>query len=130
MGNESKIKREVKETSSSDDNKEVEVEVEVNYLEHLVLPSDTFQGICLNYKISPTKMRQVNNFSGSNLLLAPKKLKIPINGKNVIKMKTQDENSSEFKIHNLINEFPDMSISEAKAYLEISDWNINDARKD
>lgn len=129
--NESKIKREVKETSSSsssDDNKEVEVEV--NYLEHVVLPCDTFQGICLNYKISPTKLRQANNFSGSNLSLAPKKLKIPIDGKNVLKIKTQDQNSKVFKIHSLINEFPDMSNSEARAYLEISDWKLGDARQE
>lgn len=130
--NESKIKREVKETSSSssDDNKEVEVEVEVNYIEHMVLPCDTFQGICLNYKISPTKLRQTNNFSGSNLSLAPKKLKIPIDGKNVLKIKTQDQNSKVFKIHSLINEFPDMSNSEARSYLEISDWKLNDARQE
>lgn len=103
---------------------------EVNYVEHLVLPTDTFEGICLNYKIKPTKLRQANKFSGSNLLLAPKKLKIPIDGKNVIEMKTQDENSNEYKIHTLINEFPDMNLSEAKAYLEIAEWEINDARKD
>jgi len=103
---------------------------EVNYVEHLVLPTDTFEGICLNYKISPTKLRQANRFSGSNLVLAPKKLKIPIDGKNIIEMKTQDENSNEYKIHTLINEFPDLSISEAKAYLEISEWKISDARKD
>merc|ERR1711862_212636 len=130
--NKSKIKREDEETSpfSNPSNYYKEEEVEVNYVEHIVLPCDTFQGLCLNYKISPTKLRQVNRFSGSNLSLVPRKLKIPIDCRNVMKTKTQDQNSNVFKIHSLINEFPEMSISEAKAYLEINDWDINDARKE
>ena len=47
-------------------------------IEHIVQPSDTFQGICLRYKITPTQLRQANGgFSGTNLLLAPNPLKIP-----------------------------------------------------
>jgi len=50
-------------------------------MEHIVLPKDTLQGICIQYKVSATRLRQVNRFSGSNLLLAPKRLLIPIKGK-------------------------------------------------
>jgi len=122
----SKRKKKIDESSSPPQHKDTEV----NYVEHLVLPTDTFMGLCLNYKISPVKIRQANNFSGSNLLLAPKKLKIPIDGKNIIQVKTQDVNSKEYKIQTLFHQFPFMSISEVKAYLEISDWKIDDAIKD
>jgi len=118
------------ELLDSEGNKSKTKKVEVSYVEHLVLPTDTFEGICLNYKISPIKLRQVNKFSGSNLVLAPKKLKIPIDGKNIIEIKIQDQNSPTFKMHTLIHEFPKLSQSEAKAYLEIADWDVDAARKD
>mmetsp|Transcript_33382 Transcript_33382/g.58584 ORF Transcript_33382/g.58584 Transcript_33382/m.58584 type:complete len:733 (+) Transcript_33382:458-2656(+) len=44
---------------------------------HMVRPSDTFQFICLKYKVSADALRGVNNFSGSTLQFAPKKLVIP-----------------------------------------------------
>ena len=37
---------------------------DVDYVEHKVLPSDTFQGICIAYNISASKLRQTNCFSG------------------------------------------------------------------
>jgi len=50
----------------------------VDYVVHKVTPSDTIQGICLRYHVTATKLRQVNKFSGTNLLLAPSNLIIPI----------------------------------------------------
>lgn len=50
----------------------------VKELYHLVQPSDTLQGICLRYGITPTELRQSNMFSGSNLALAPSRLRIPL----------------------------------------------------
>ncbi|KAL3905334.1 MAG: hypothetical protein SGARI_004511, partial [Bacillariaceae sp.] len=47
------------------------------YLEHLVQPTDTFEGICVRYKLTPSELRRANHFSGSNLQLAPNPLKIP-----------------------------------------------------
>lgn len=102
---------------------------EHEYVEHVVLPTDTFQGICLTYKISSTRIRQVNMFSGSNLKLAPKKLIIPVQ-KNLVdvgKIRMQDENSKEFKIHAFLAIFPTMGCSEAKFYLDVTDYNINKA---
>jgi len=60
----------------SEDSKEAGLVSEI-YIEHTVLPTDTLQGLCLKYKITPTKLRQINGFSGSNLHLAPAVLKIP-----------------------------------------------------
>ena len=38
---------------------------------HEVLPTYTFQGICLRYKLSPTELRQANRMLSNNLKLAP-----------------------------------------------------------
>ena len=86
------------------------------YFEHLVLPKDTFQGICITYKISATLLRQVNMFSGTNLKLAPTKLIIPVKKAllNAGKIRLQDKTSIEYKIHSLHEVFPDMSKAEAK----------------
>ena len=62
----------VKAAASSNNNDEYV------YVEHEVKPMDTFQGICLKYNVSPTTLRQYNNFSGSNLRLGPEILIIPI----------------------------------------------------
>lgn len=48
---------------------------EIKY--HWVEPDDSLRWICLKYKISANDLRLANNFSGSNLKLAPKKLIIP-----------------------------------------------------
>lgn len=97
---------------------------------HEVLPTDTFQGICLRYKVTPTELRQANRMMGTNIKLAPTypKLVIPANEKN----KTLDNKSptNEEKIANLISrvsKINKISYSEAKAYLEMNEWSIEDA---
>lgn len=89
----------------------------VDYVEHVILPTDTLQGICLEYKISTTKLRQANHFSGHSLLLAPKKLVIPIS-KTALRsgfIRVQDTASKEYKLHAFLAEFPDIGVAEAKA---------------
>jgi LysM repeat protein len=49
------------------------------YIQHIVLPTDTLQGICLAYKVSAMRLKKENGFSGNNIQLGPKILKIPIN---------------------------------------------------
>mmetsp|Transcript_24385 Transcript_24385/g.35655 ORF Transcript_24385/g.35655 Transcript_24385/m.35655 type:complete len:202 (+) Transcript_24385:42-647(+) len=98
-----------------------------DYVDHEVLPTDTLQGICLRYGINATKLRQANNFSGSNLLLAPSKLIIPLTGKPV---KVLDRTSNKGKIHAFCVELPNLGPSEAKAYLELSDWDLTEALTD
>lgn len=44
---------------------------------HWVEPDDSLRWICLKYKVTANDLRHANNFSGSNLKLAPKKLIIP-----------------------------------------------------
>lgn len=89
----------------------------VDYVEHVVLPSDTLQGICLAYKVNVTRLRQANCFSGNTLSLAPKKLVIPLS-KQALRsgcIRMQDTDAKEFKLHSFMAEFPDLSSSEAKA---------------
>jgi len=88
----------------------------VDYVEHVILPSDTFQGICLAYKISATRLRQVNHFSGNNLSNAPKKLIIPLTKKALRSgfIRVQDKESQEYKLHAFIAEVPSLKESEAK----------------
>ena len=87
-----------------------------DYVEHIVMPSDTFQGLCITYKISAVRLRQVNMFSGTNLKLAPKKLIIPVKKKLVQagKIRLQDKNSFEYKAHSFQAIYPDMIMSEVR----------------
>lgn len=101
----------------------------VDYVEHVVLPSDTLQGLCLSYKISATRLRQANQFSGSTLLLAPKKLIVPLSY-NALKsgqIRMQDRESREFKLYAFLAEFPEMKNVDAKEYLDKADWDLNEA---
>lgn len=89
----------------------------VDYLEHVILPTDTLQGICLAYKISSTRLKQANHFSGSSLLLAPKKLVIPIS-KQALRsgfIRVQDTDAKEYKIYSFLAEYRELSMTEAKA---------------
>ena len=92
---------------------------------HIVQPTDTFQGLCLKYKVTPTQLRQANGFSGTNLLLAPHVLTIPGDQAEITQqhiVPTRDE-----KILLLRSSIPGMARSEAKAYLELNNWNVQEA---
>jgi hypothetical protein len=96
--------------------------------------TDTFQGICLKYKITPTELRRANGgFSGTNLHLAPNPLQIPINAQYLEKeemmsskkhLSTATTSTPAQSIRRLQLELPSLSNSEAKCYLELNDWNL------
>jgi hypothetical protein len=57
-----------------------------SYYYREVLPTDTFQGVCLRYRVTPTELRRANKMltmmgSSDFLKLAPEVLVIPPNGK-------------------------------------------------
>lgn len=89
----------------------------VDYVEHVILPTDTLQGICLAYKINSTRLRQANHFSGHSLLLAPKRLVIPISQKALRSgfIRVQDTDAKQYKLHALLAGYPDLSTTEASA---------------
>lgn len=108
----------------------------VDYVEHVVLPTDTFPGLCLQYKITATRLRQVNLFSGTNLRLAPPRLIVPVRPDllRAGKIRRQDEDSEEYKTVLFLSELPTLRQSEAKYYLELANYDVaqavDDARAD
>jgi hypothetical protein len=111
------------------------------FLEHLVQPSDTFEGICLRYKMTPSELRRANGFSGSNLRLAPNPLKIPTHrelkstsaeASPVIGRSDEGDHgiiqralTTDQVLRLLLKECPSMSLTEAKAYMELNDWDFD-----
>eukprot|EP00547_Thalassionema_nitzschioides_P001651 CAMPEP_0194212204 /NCGR_PEP_ID=MMETSP0156-20130528/11917_1 /TAXON_ID=33649 /ORGANISM="Thalassionema nitzschioides, Strain L26-B" /LENGTH=144 /DNA_ID=CAMNT_0038939973 /DNA_START=256 /DNA_END=687 /DNA_ORIENTATION=+ len=102
------------------------------FIEHIIQNTDTFQGICLKYKVSPTELRRANYFSGTNLFLAPNPLKVPRHGAvgSVSAVPTKDTLTSIQKIHKLMYAVPSLVQSEAKCYLELNDWGLEEALLD
>ena len=118
-------------------------------VKHIVQSTDTLQGLCLRYKISPVELRQFNRFSGNNLMLAPSTLIIPAEyyrDKNIpvpmLQVLTKNQLRSQL-IHKFLAQFADkreldgsliFGRQEAVAYLEMNDWNladsVDDARSD
>jgi len=94
----------------------------VDYVEHVILPDDTLQGICLAYKVHAHRLKRANHFTGESLNMAPKKLVIPIS-KAALKqgyLRVQDTDSKEYKLQALQAEFPEnLGRIEAKAYVSI-----------
>mmetsp|Transcript_6409 Transcript_6409/g.7953 ORF Transcript_6409/g.7953 Transcript_6409/m.7953 type:complete len:199 (+) Transcript_6409:100-696(+) len=111
-----------------------------DFVQHFVKPTDTLQGLCLKYGVTPVVLRQVNKFSGSNLNLAPQTLVIPLEKSRVVTGKKEQELSSEGKINKFILAFRNnkastlVSRKEAIAYLDMNDGNlelaIEDAKED
>lgn len=111
-----------------------DTEPDTKYLEHVVLPTDTFQGLCLRYKVKPLVLRQLNKFSGNELMSAPKKLLIPCGKVNVQKSEFQEASSESYKIRSFCARIKglrndNMSSKEARIYLASCEWNISDAVK-
>lgn len=97
-------------------------------IDHVVLPTDTLQGLCLAYKMSATRLRMENKFSGNSLQMAPKKLKIPVvNATKGMMIRTQDTTSQEYKLYAVVAEIPTMELVESKAYLDLSNWDLDEA---
>lgn len=89
----------------------------VDYVEHVVLPTDTLQGVCLAYKVSATHLRRANHFSGNSLHSAPKKLLIPLS-KQALRtgfIRVQDTDTKEYKLSYFQAEYPKISPTEARA---------------
>mmetsp|Transcript_26488 Transcript_26488/g.64549 ORF Transcript_26488/g.64549 Transcript_26488/m.64549 type:complete len:183 (+) Transcript_26488:206-754(+) len=100
------------------------------FIEHELQKTDTFAGICLRYKITPTELRRANGgFSGTNLFLAPNPLRIPnIKGHvQPVKAVPVGEETPSQKMNRVMAGFRGMARSEAKCYLELNDWNLEKA---
>eukprot|EP00614_Pseudopedinella_elastica_P013908 CAMPEP_0172586226 /NCGR_PEP_ID=MMETSP1068-20121228/5602_1 /TAXON_ID=35684 /ORGANISM="Pseudopedinella elastica, Strain CCMP716" /LENGTH=246 /DNA_ID=CAMNT_0013380957 /DNA_START=140 /DNA_END=881 /DNA_ORIENTATION=+ len=100
------------------------------YIEHVVMPEDTFQGLCLRYKLKPLALRKANGFSGENIRVL-KVLRIPTahlcsSGTGVAfvpQVRNRDVTTQLFR-----NETGLGSI-EAKLYLEDHGWDVAKAKR-
>ena len=114
-----------------------ELEGGVRY--HDVLPTDTFQGICLRYKVTPTELRRANKMismaaSTTSLKLASTKLIIPANDRNkelflggssnAAKCPTREEKIATliYKVSRITQN--KLTYSEAVAYLELAEGDV------
>eukprot|EP00980_Cylindrotheca_fusiformis_P010141 scaffold2253_cov119-Cylindrotheca_fusiformis.AAC.16 len=100
------------------------------FLEHEVTKSDTFAGICLRYKLTPTELRRANGgFSGTNLHLAPNPLRIPNTNGHTAPLSAHPVGtlSNQQKIAKVIDDCKGIASTEAKCYLELNDWNVEEA---
>jgi hypothetical protein len=89
----------------------------VDYVEHIVLPTDTLEGVCLAYKVRASSLRRANHFSGNSMHSAPKKLLIPLS-KQALRtgfIRVQDTDTKEYKLSYFQAEYPDINATEARA---------------
>jgi hypothetical protein len=120
-----KVEQEISSSKEGNDSKSLDE----NFVWHTVKSTDTFQGICLKYKVSATVLRRLNRFSGTNLGLAPNPLRIPLSLKsssNPYKEQSEDP----CPIRAIIRACPELTQKEAKCYLELHDGDITMAIKD
>lgn len=96
---------------------------QIDYVEHVVLPTDTLQGICIAYRVTATRLRQINGFSGQTLAHGPTKLRIPL---SVGAASGSGGESKAFKTQTLARQIR-IGSKEARAYLEMADWNLEEA---
>jgi hypothetical protein len=91
-------------------------------IEHVIMPCDTMQGICLKYRVSAVTLRRFNNFSG-NSFRSKKALRIPLEpGVPVsIQLPTHDVMIQQFK--NITGE----GHQESQFYLEDHGWDLREA---
>jgi len=105
-----------------------------DFLEHKIQPTDTFQGICLRYKLTPTELRRANKMLGSNLKLGPKKLLIPLSNVKIANINSRSLTRKE-KTALLVSKVSlitknKLTHSEARAYLDMADWDVDCAIED
>jgi len=110
------------EVNFQDDGEAERPKFEDGVVRHTVLSTDTFQGICLRYKVKPTELRRANRFSGTNLRLAPQVLVIPVDPSSVMPPKVTPDT----KMVQISAACPSLSRKEIRAYLELNDWNVKD----
>ncbi|KAG7369087.1 hypothetical protein IV203_031830 [Nitzschia inconspicua] len=99
----------------------------VPFFEHILQETDTFEGLCIRYQVTPTELRRANDFTGNNLRLAPSPLRIP--NRNLIRHTDAQARTvgasdnyplpltTDQVVHLLLNECSGLSKNEANAYL-------------
>eukprot|EP01039_Chlorochromonas_danica_P006425 gene6425-7084_t len=93
-------------------------------IEHVVMPEDTLQGLCLRYRVSAVDLRRANLFSGNNFHFK-KTLRIPLVAGSIIQPQLD---SPEVKLQLFVNATGEGRV-EARLYLEDHNWDVDKAIK-
>lgn len=96
--------------------------VDPRVIEHVVMPGDTLQGICLKYRASAVNIRRLNMFSGNNIQFK-KVLLVPIDGGAVVEQQLNTPEVILQKFRNATGE----GIQESRLYLEEHHWDLDKA---
>jgi LysM repeat protein len=108
------------------DTVEAEKEDLPDYLEHVVMPDDTLQGICLRYKIKANVLRRCNGFIGDHFR-TEKILRIPTEHlRNAGTVFVPQSRTNDVLIQLFMGETNIGSI-EARLYLDDHDWDMKRA---
>jgi len=125
--------KENRDGAASSTTKKINDGISSPFVEHYIMPSDTFQGICIRYKIKPLELRRANGgFTGENLNLVPNPLKIPCRDFVTSAVAQEVEDCAQpltqgQVVKVLLKECRGMSQSEARAYLMLNDWDLAEA---
>lgn len=91
-------------------------------IEHVVMPHDTLQGLCLRYRVSANTIRRVNMFSGSAIQFK-KVLRIPIESGVAVELQVDSHDLLLQKFRNETGE----GLLEARVYMEDAAWDLSAA---
>lgn len=93
---------EAQTTTIEKEEEEIEDDITSNaYLNHRIKPTDTFQGICIKYKVKALELRRANGglLTGLNIYLVPTYpvLRIPKNEYNIMMMMKKKQTNNSIK---------------------------------
>jgi hypothetical protein len=90
-------------------------------IEHLVMPEDTLQGICLRYRAPLLEVRR-HNFLSANKIHHLSVLKVPIKPNTPLQLQPASQDTTLRMFTNLTGE----GSTEAKLYLEESNFDLQE----
>lgn len=105
----------------------IKVENLPDYIEHVVMPEDTFQGICLRYKVKANMLRRCNNFTGDHFH-TEKILRIPTEQlRNTPGAVFLPQTRTDDVLVQLLRGETGLGAIEARLYLEDNEYDLDKA---
>lgn len=111
-------------TVLAQDAQEVEAQPVADFYEHVVMPDDTLQGICLRYRTKPHTLRRHNDFPGDNFRMCTV-LRIPTAEFTPGRVRLQGW-TDDVKVQTVRNHTK-LPALEARMYLEDHAWDVERA---
>lgn len=98
-----------------------------DYIEHVVMPEDTLQGLCLRYKIKASLLRRVNGFTGDHFQ-TEKVLRIPTEQLRKIPGAVFPQTRTNDVIVQLFRGETGLGSIEARLYLEDHEFDLEKSK--